>query len=221
MNDPRARVYSFLESIEGDNSEQALGLKESLKAWSENEIQLKTTAIADRNKATEDLLELTGKVTTLEGKLSEKPKKEGKGEPSAELLEIRKQLDDMKTENETIKAEKVKAENDKFMGDVKSAFLKTANLKDDFAESKIDLAILQGNVKRADDGTTEIVMGDKKFTVEAYGKHLEENHTAQLKTVAGGKTENFSNEPAGTPDATAQIRKEITAGTNGLVQFRG
>lgn len=224
MNDPRGKVWGAIEALAKElpeHKEALLEHKESLKAWEENEVRLKTEAISEKKTIEGNLVELTGKVETLETKLQEKPKKETKGEPSAELLEIRQQLDTMKAENETIKAEKAQAENDKFMGDVKSTFLKTANLKDDFAESKIDLAILQGNVKRAEDGTTEIVMGDKKFTVEAYGKHLEENHTSQLKTVAGGKADNFSNEPAGKPDATAQLRKEIKEGTNGLVQFRG
>ena len=219
MNDPRKKLYSFLEGLDGDNAEAAGELKESMKAWSENEVRLKTEAIATREEAEGKLTEFETQHNELNQKLEEMANTTT--EPSAELQEMQKKLQETNTALDAMRAETAEKDNALFVGGVRSDFLKATELKDEFAESRIDLAIAQGNVRKAEDGTVEIVVGTDKFTPVTFASTLAEQYPTQLKNIAGGKQGGLDGKDPQPTDPSKSIANDVAKGTNGLVQFRG
>ena len=222
MTDPRAKAWQFIEELVKEHPEHAEALeghKEKLKAWGEQQVQKATDAIAERGQAQEQFEALVKEKDELTQKI------EGlsveNNEPSAELVETRKQLEEL--QKQFADAQQIAKDKDDqlFFSGVKGEFMKGANLKDDFAESKIDLLIATKAINRAEDGTTEINYNGNKFTVDTFAEHLRENHPTQVKVVEGGKKGGFSNDPAQAPDKQQALAARVSAGTGGKVVFKG
>lgn len=214
MNDPRSKVFGALEGIAEGGAE----LKESLKAWIDNEVALKVAANQERDTAVTALAETKATVETLTTDM-ETLKSGDEANPRIADLESNIKALTEKYETAEAKAAELKTANDR--AKLKSDFLSITNLKDEIAADKVELAIARGELLMQDGKAGGLVGGEFKSVAE-FSQSLDESNSAYLKVVSGGKTGNYTSEGNDAPvlSGAEVAAKAVTQAGGSLPTFQ-